>query len=209
MIEVLVASAILTVIVMMLGMIFQQSSLAWRSGSKRAEGFMQVRSLIGAIQRDASQAIDVEGVKAYRKRINPTDNLSLEDQKFTGSSLTFYTLTGTNRSLSKVSYDLSCNRREDVLDANSGSWKQGQTYNVMTYIERQSNANTPSVNIKSFDAEWESGYNGPNGDRGLPLYTTVQATVQSSGYTLEIGAASAGPDQEWGTKDDITTWNKQ
>ena len=26
------------------------------------------------------------------------------------------------------------------------------------------------------------------------------------GRTLEIGAASAGPDKTWGTKDDIQTW---
>jgi hypothetical protein len=40
----------------------------------------------------------------------------------------------------------------------------------------------------------------------LPLYVRVQASVRPSGYTLDIGAASAGPDKTWGTKDDIRTW---
>ena len=62
MIEVLVASTILTVIVMMLAMLFQQTSVAWRTGLMRASGFMQLRSYIGAIQRDASAAIDAKNI---------------------------------------------------------------------------------------------------------------------------------------------------
>jgi type II secretory pathway component PulJ len=60
MIEVLVASTILIVLVMLLAMLFQQTSLAWRTGVKRADGYLQIRALVGAIQRDASQAIDIE-----------------------------------------------------------------------------------------------------------------------------------------------------
>jgi Tfp pilus assembly protein PilV len=47
MIEVLVASTIMIMIVMMLGMLFQQSSQAWRTGKQRADTYQQVRALFG------------------------------------------------------------------------------------------------------------------------------------------------------------------
>ena len=206
MIEVLVASAILTVLVMMLGMLFQQSSLAWRAGSKRAEGYMQLRSLVGALQRDATDAVDVEGVKRMRKLIDSSDSLSLQEQRFNGGEVLFYTLAGTNRALTKVTYDSNGNRKEDVLDARSGSWKAGQTRNVMASIKNQSSKESAKLESISFDAKFDGSSSYGSGSRGLPLYMTVEAKISATGYTLDIGAASAGPDKQWGTKDDITTW---
>ena len=37
----MVAATILVVIVMMLGMLFQQTSVAWRTGLMRSDGYMQ------------------------------------------------------------------------------------------------------------------------------------------------------------------------
>lgn len=209
MVEVLVASTILVVIVMMLGMLFQQTSLAWRTGTRRAESFMQVRSGIGAIQRDAAAAVDA--------RFLPPELLDKkpQDQKFTDDKLIFYTLTGGvelrsggtplyNRSLKKVTYDLAGNRTEKTLKG-SGGWGTEKRSNVLTFAERQSSKNRPDVTMTKFEADYGKPVDNLDSD-GLPLAVTFRARVTTTGNNLDIGAASAGPDKTWNTKDDIKTW---
>ncbi|MEI7901017.1 MAG: prepilin-type N-terminal cleavage/methylation domain-containing protein [bacterium] len=190
MIEVLVASTILIVIVMMLGMLFQQTSLAWRIGVKRAAGFMQVRGAIGAIQRDATAAVDA--------RFLPKDFLD-GDQKFT-FPLAFYTLTGTNRALIKVTYSSSGTRTESLLQSD-GTWGSAKSGNVNPSSGRLGTAS--SLELKRDRADYGGG---ALDTAGLPLFITFEASVSASGANLDIGAASAGPDRVWGTKDDIRTW---
>ena len=203
MVEVLVASTILVVIVMMLAMLFQQTGLAWRTGVQRADAFMQLRGLVGALQRDASAAID--------EREIPTDLRSQlgGSQQFSGD-LKFYTLTGTGfpetgntpyRTLTYVTYDTSGLRTERKLKAD-GTAEPATSFNVMTTASRSIDPSKPSITVGDFDDEYAAGMSSA----GLPLYVRVQASVRPSGYTLDIGAASAGPDKTWGTKDDIRTW---
>ena len=206
MVEVLVASTILVVIVMMLGMLFQQTSLAWRTGTRRAESFMQVRSGVGAIQLDASAAVDA--------RFLPSQYVTAE-QEFSGGSLLFYTLTGGvefdkngtpqyNRSLKRVTYDTAGNRVETALKGN-GSWGTPKRSNVLTFAERQSSRNRPNVSLTSFVPDYGKAVDNLDSD-GLPLAVTFGARVTTTGNNLDIGAASAGPDRTWNTKDDIKTW---
>ncbi len=194
MVEVLVASTILVVIVMMLGMLFQQTSLAWRTGVKRADGFMQVRAVIGAIQRDAAAAVDARSL--------PQSFVS-GGQQFSGSTLVFYTLTGKegNRALTKVTYTTAGKRTESVLQGD-GSWSAPTTGNVLPSAGRVGNKS--STTLENFEANY--GQNNDLPSEGLPLYITFEANVTASGNSLDIGAASAGPDRRWGTKDDIRTW---
>jgi len=206
MVEVLVASTILVVIVMMLGMLFQQTSLAWRTGTRRAESFMQVRSGVGAIQRDAAAAVDA--------RFLPSQYVT-EKQNFSGGSLLFYTLTGGvelrsagtplyNRSLKKVTYDTAGNRTETTLKG-SGGWGTPKRSNVLTFAERQSSRNRPSVSLTSFVADYGKAVDNLDSD-GLPLAVTFGAKVTTTGNNLDIGAWSYGPDRKPNTKDDIKTW---
>ncbi|MGI5868399.1 MAG: prepilin-type N-terminal cleavage/methylation domain-containing protein [Kiritimatiellia bacterium] len=57
-IEVMVATAVLLVVVVMVGDVFRQASSSWDSGYARAEGGMVVRGVLGSIQRELSKAID-------------------------------------------------------------------------------------------------------------------------------------------------------
>jgi len=57
-IEVMVATLILLVIVMMIGDIFRQGTSSWDSGYARAEGGMIMRGVIGSMQRELSSAVD-------------------------------------------------------------------------------------------------------------------------------------------------------
>lgn len=204
MIEVLVASSILVVIVMMLAMLFQQTSMAWRTGVRRADAFMQIRSLIGSIQRDAAKAVDARSIpKELRDQLPGS-------QSFKGSELRFYTLSSSGfegddfgnsarRSLSFIQYNTEGKRIETILLARGG--KETITSDVKKFFESSGSQNTPTTDLQSFEAEF-----GTNPTDGLPLSVRLKAKVESLGYNLEIGAASAGPDGVWGTKDDIRTW---
>ena len=57
-IEVMVATAVLLVVVLMVGAVFRQASSSWDGGYARAEGGMIVRGVLGSIQRELSQAVD-------------------------------------------------------------------------------------------------------------------------------------------------------
>ena len=70
-IEVLVASAILIVIVLIISMIFRQGAIAWGSGITRTTGIMQVRTLISGATHElrSSTAIisqDITAQNAYK-----------------------------------------------------------------------------------------------------------------------------------------------
>ena len=229
MIEMLVASTILVVIVMMLAMLFQQTSLAWRTGVRRAKSFMEVRSALGAIQRDAAAAIDARYIPLELRNKFPG-----KDQVFNGSSLKFFTLTGTGfaekdatlplraldatlplRALSYITYDTSGNREETVLCAD-GSLDTPKKSNVLI-IETDKDKDTATFN--NFVAKDPPAMVGePVGTR-LPLFVTVTVDVKKSGKSYDIGAASSGPDGTFGNppgnrsdrhgRDDIVTWADQ
>lgn len=57
-IEVMVATAVLLIMIVMIGTLFTQSSSAWDAGYARAEGGMIVRGVVGAITRDMNTLID-------------------------------------------------------------------------------------------------------------------------------------------------------
>lgn len=208
MIEVLVAASILMIIVMMLGMLFQQTGVAWRVGVRRADAFTQVRSLIGAIQRDAAKAVDQDSIDEDVRAL-----LGGGNQQLSGSTISFYTLDSTGfflndngkpdptlpkRSVSFITYDTGGSRTETALIAG------GTTRDVSTQVRDfavRVNANAPSTSLDGFQR-----VDGPAGPAALPLFIYSSAKVTSQGYALEIGAASNGPDGQPDTDDDICTW---
>lgn len=197
MIEVLVAATILLVIVMMLAMLFQQTSIAWRTGVRRADAFTQVRALIGSMQRDAAKAVDEHAIDK--------DLRSGRSQNFSGG-LRFFTLTGNGfsdsgaplRSVSYIEYT-GGTRTETTLQAD-GSWSAPTSAQITDFVEWSGKDTIKMQNLQVTEERNPLG--------GLPLSVRFRVEVVSEGYNLEIGAASAGPDGAWGTKDDIRTWAK-
>lgn len=209
MIEVLVASSILVVIVMMLAMLFQQTSLAWRTGVRRANSFMQVRSAIGAIQRDAAAAVDARSVPQELK-----DLVGGGQQNFSGFPLQFYTLNGTGfennktdetplRSLSYITYNTSGQRTETILKGDGTVWKKTAS-NVLKFLQKRDSKNTLNTHLSFGEVEF-----GDFPQTGLPLFFTMKVNMELGGNGYDIGAASAGPDKIWNTKDDIRTWTEK
>ena len=97
-IELLVAMAILAVIVVAVSQLYQQSSVAWDSGWRRAEVMMIGRTLADFIAREASHAVWDSSTGAP-------------------SGTDFYTLRGTN-GLRRIRYQVSGGLKrttEDVI----------------------------------------------------------------------------------------------
>lgn len=226
MVEVLVASTILIVIVMMLSMIFQQTSLAWRAGVKRADGYLGIRAVFSAIQRDASAMIDEKNIPI---------ELRNWEQKFSNNWLQFYTLNTMSfsdyntplRSLRFIVYKKSGAREEWALESNTLSGKDTKYSNkqwikinsssdIRTVAERLENLTPVVPKIKGF--EYGTGQQAPEPQASeQPLYLTITAQVTPIGSSFDIGAESSGPDRVFGDpnnpddprgKDDIKTWVK-
>ena len=57
-IELMVATGILAILVLMVGGLFSQASSVWDAGYVRAEGGMVARAIVGSLQRDLQSAVD-------------------------------------------------------------------------------------------------------------------------------------------------------
>ena len=112
-IEVMVATTILMIIVIMVGNIFRHSTSAWETGYSTAEGASGVRSVLGTVERELAQAIDG---RAY----------GLSDPVVvSGNSIEFYRYSepikkgSTDRELQKIKYTFSKNNVTRSLNGKS------------------------------------------------------------------------------------------
>jgi prepilin-type N-terminal cleavage/methylation domain-containing protein len=223
MIEVMVAATIMVVIVMMLGMLFQQTSVAWRVGLMRSDGYMQIRAFVGALQRDASAMIDANWIPQSLRYSN-------EKQEFSDTEIQFYTMTGTLRTksdgsledfraLNFITYDTGGRRTQRRLKPD-GEWSEEETPNVLSVQDGVGeNLDKPQVTAKGFSFAYQSGTeydidgNQVSSQNRYPLFLTVETEVTQHGRLYDVGAESSGPDKRFGSgpadaayKDDIRTW---
>lgn len=212
MIEVLVASTIMLMMVMMLGMLFQQTSQAWQTGKQRANAYQQVRSFFGAIQQDASSAINT----------NSLPGVPNKPQTFDGS-LAFFTLTGTGlkggtvarRSLKYVTYKGATRTVATYLANPSGGYTAGDSSTTQFDNSDPNGATIEVGDMKAyaFDTDGKTENFNPS-THSFPAYVTVQASVSPNAVkSYNVGAASGGPDKTMGKsptdirgRDDIKTW---
>ena len=223
MIEVLVASTIMIVIMLMLGMMFQQTSQAWRTGRQRADALQKARTFFGILQRDVSAAIDVNSLPLAMRQAIESGESGLPggiEQSFTSSELQFFTLTGAGfddlnaergknnplRSLTHVQYRTDGGRNETVLlpQANGG-FRVGNS-RFTNFFTSQVGEDLTGVRFQVFalDSNGNIVQNPPA--KRFPAYVTVYAEVTAATNTWEIGARSWGPDRLPDTEDDIKTW---
>ena len=222
MIEVMVAATILVVIVMMLGMLFQQTSVAWRTGLMRSDGYMQLRGFIGAIQRDASAMIDANQIPKNLLCGNAK-------QEFTANTIQFYTMAGSlptksggnlvdYRSLNFIVYDIDGTRAQRRLEPD-GTWSSEERSDILEFLTDHSNPDKPTVRATRFNIAFQTatetdidGNTVANSSR-YPLFLTVESEVTQRGRMYDVGAECSGPDKKFGSrptdaesKDDIRTW---
>lgn len=218
-IEILVAMAILVVIVLIVAGVFQQTSLAWSLGLRRATEQGNVRAVAGAIGRDLSMIVDPANLAigpaaadaSLQQRAleaglpEPTESLA------SNTALTFWALMAPDlwdEEQDKVARELALVKYE----AGSGS----VTRTVTTFDDAGSPTDTESVfklgtgriefeTIPGVAAEdFTSAYSGDGDAAGIRVVVTPAGALSVNDYEIYVG--SAGPDGEWDTDDDIRPW---
>ena len=156
-IEVMVATLIMLVIVIMIGAVFRQSVSSWDSGYAKAEGGMLIRTVVGGIQRELSTAVDGRrfGTTVWPNKykdvpIGVEDNeltfICVKDRGEKGSSNDFYreymlvTYERSGASVTRKAVRLKYN------DSGGGRWQEdsgaGATESSVIYSSTQAGEST-------------------------------------------------------------------
>lgn len=217
MIEILVAMTILTIIVLIVAEIFQQTGLAWTLGLRRADEQTVTRAIVGTLTRDLSMMVDpnnfivgpAEADEQVRSDALNSGNLSElpEGAWLSGNSLAFWVLKPSDptaqkpesRELAFVEYSAGSKVRRTesrFSDNDSGSLSTGTD----TEFDLGSDGSLTFETLNVSDKGFTSLYDLP----GLTI--KVRPTTPVSVNDYEIAVASCGPDGKWGTDDDIRPW---
>ncbi len=187
-IEVLVATALLVMVVGMIGFVFRQSSMSWDSGIRRAEGISQVRAVVGAVERDLRLAVDAREFG--------------QQNSFGNTEMSFVILAdpdgdGSERVPMLVKYTGggSVTRTARRLSSNGNSWSVSGADDSSTLLDAQS-SQKQNINV---------GYSYPTGysaSDGLPAYVSIDADIDVTEKFSGLEVRSYGPN---GKKDEKTT----
>ncbi len=221
-IEILVAMTILTVIVLVVSAIFQQTSLAWTIGLRRAEAQSSIRAVVGALSRDLTMVVD-----PTQFTIGPAQaDTSLQDSALTsgmvegatgnlsGNSLDFWILRPANTS--SVKLDDSNVAGRELVHVTYSLGGGGATRTEETYDQDGesigSNSKTTNFDLGDGGVTVEdlgvtsSGFSSFYDVPGMQIKIRPARPLDVNDYEIAVG--SKGPDRQWGTDDDIRPWVK-
>ena len=217
-IEVLVAMTILTVIVLIVAGIFQQTGLAWTLGLRRADAQSVTRAVVGAISRDLAMMVDpanfviapAEQDGSARESAYSAGNVDAADGALSGS-LDFWILRPADLSMTDMA-DSSLPTRELVhLTYSSGSnvtRKEeifaGDPPRLKQQRDTRFNLGRGSISFTEPSGTNYAGFASLYDQAGIEIKVKPHTPETINDY--EIAVASCGPDGEWGTEDDIRPW---
>lgn len=192
-IEVMVATTILMIIVIMVGNIFRHSTSAWETGYSTAEGASGVRSVLGTVERELAQAIDG---RAY----------GLSDPVVvSGNSIEFYRYSepikkgSTDRELQKIKYTFGKNNVTRSLNGKSVTLFSKQA-SVGGNSETDVDFDVGCIEIEESDLNLNSELKG----KGWTVPSVwVRARIVRTSSFAGMEARSYGPDGKKDTEDDI------
>ena len=192
-IEVMVATTILMIIVIMVGNIFRHSTSAWETGYSTAEGASGVRSVLGTVERELVQAIDG---RAY----------GLSDPVVvSGNSIEFYRYSepikkgSTDRELQKIKYTFGKNNVTRSLNGKSVTLFSKQA-SVGGNSETDVDFDVGCIEIEESDLNLNSELKG----KGWTVPSVwVRARIVRTSSFAGMEARSYGPDGKKDTEDDI------
>ncbi len=177
--ELLVSMVILGVIVVICGRIFDQSTVAWDSGSRKAELNLTGRAVVDLMAQEISQAVDDGQLLTQRTY----ESSYITNLAWGATKIRFITLNGTPsstaRALRWVEYwqdtDSTVSPSVPVLRRSSRYWPNASSYAAMTWAG--SPRETASANEDA--AEHVTGlhfYPSYSGG-GLPKFVDVEVQV--------------------------------
>ncbi|MBQ9694697.1 MAG: prepilin-type N-terminal cleavage/methylation domain-containing protein [Kiritimatiellae bacterium] len=215
-IEVLVAMTILSVIVLIVAGIFQQTGLAWSLGLRRADEQSMIRAVAGSLTRDLSMMVDpanfVPGAKENDESLRgdalSEGGIDAGTGRFSNSGIDFWMLKPVDditgdanvvRELVHVEYSAgggSVTRKESYYTSGTGDPTTGN--------DARFNLGNGSVRFETLNQTSYNGYASLYEDGGIKI--VVKPVTPESINDYEIAVGSCGPDGTWGTEDDIRTW---
>lgn len=199
-VEILIATSILLVIVMMVSMVFQQQSAAFQSGEDRVKGQAAIRNVVGMMVRDLSLAVDSSSISNAPAR-----------NEFRSNSIKFLAMTGEagvnmegkdekdGAVLQYISYTFSSKKvKREVTGykVDGKGWaKAGNS--VPAYLNNDKNA----LESLSFAIS-------PSSETVFPSNVTVKAVYAGTSHAGFVRGQCAGADGQWNTRDDIYVGGK-
>ena len=190
-IEILVATIILMVIVLLMSMVFQQSSGAYQSGTTRVNAQKVLRIVLGVISRDMALAVDS---RFYPGRV----------QQFDADNVAFVALTGRPDATGRRSpqwIEFSCSAGKVTRRCTDLKWdKTAKKWVNDASAGTQQSVLNPDHDLVGFSFGITDH---PQDITGLPLRVEVLGEIETSGKFSFVRGRSAGRDREWGTDDDI------
>ncbi|MDO5463267.1 MAG: prepilin-type N-terminal cleavage/methylation domain-containing protein [bacterium] len=205
-IEVLVSVTILVVVVLIVGMIFQQTSSAWTVGMSKSTSQSSIRAIVGAIARDLNMAVDPTYAHLVEAGSKDPDSV---DPSFTGenffkissSTLSFY-IANDDADPLKPSQEEK-NRGISFIEYSSGSGKLTRTETPIGWM----GGNKGSETSVDFNIDNDASLKF---EKITDFENAVKIKIDTGSVTTlndyEIAVGSCGPDGEWGTDDDIKMW---
>lgn len=200
--EVLVATFILIVIVLILSQVYHQVSLSWASGMRRATGNMSGRSTVGFMAREMMNAVADRAILR--------DGLVQHGYKTIG----FITLDGDKsgkRIARLIRYELdgtSIKRTQQYKDTAGGTYTNGGWATPNADDEWILATNIASLFFYTPDKDnYGPGTTHPG---TLPAWVRMKVTINRAADVSGVGASSLGPDGKSNTPaekaDDIVSW---
>ena len=197
-IEILVATTILLVIVIIASLVFQQTTGAYDTGERKVNANVILRNVVGAITRDMALAVDSD------------DYPGLSANQWDASGVRFVALTGrpgsdaagveneetkTCRTPHVITYDSTGTRTDVATSCTGGRWStQGQRVTASLY-------DSSSSGVTDFSVSFHPVFDAGNGST-LPDCVYVRAELETEGETSVVGAGSGGS-RGWGSGDEI------
>ncbi len=199
-VEILVATTILLIIVMMISMVFQQTSGAYQSGTRRVKSQTVLRNVLGTISRDMMLAVDS---RYYPGIANKFESKSASFIALTGKPDTagrrapqWITFSYSGGAVTRSCADMKCSTQSD-----------GTLRWSLSGVPADSLLN-PNQNEKLRDDF--AFLITPDDDPAstLPLRVDVKGSIQTDGKGNYVSGRSAGKDRAWDTADDIIVGGK-
>jgi Tfp pilus assembly protein PilV len=200
-IEVMVATTVLMIIVLMVAMVFQQSSGAWSGGTRRANAQMTLRSVLGQMQRELTEAVDAREFSSNMLSIaNTAAYIDATSADFValigdpadpvGDRVPYhirYSFDGSfvQRTCTKINFDRA-----------SGVWRDGAIAGDGILNASQALSFFKLTRVSAADPH------------ALPLRVDIEARVDNNDKALIVSGWSAGRDGVDNTDDDIVAGAK-
>ncbi len=195
--EVLAALAIFSIIIVMMGNIFHQSSIAWEGGTRKAQGAIEARVILANIAQELSHAVHMDG--------DALDSPDMRDKQQYGHDRTYFTFislgrkreiatTDSYRDAHRITYNLNngvLKRSEQLLssDADYAHMSPGFAEVAPAYVVA---TNILGIRFRTPQSGVSTGVE-QHPDEGLPRWVEVELWIGRLDDVSGVAAVSWGP----------------